>query len=381
MNRVRSTCESFHANEASATPLAVQLADHIRLAIRRGQLLQGDCLPAAGANNCASRVTVLQAYRILQDERLVIMKRASGTVVRGTRAAPACGLLLDGRLFGASPAVYFGQIVSAVLGQFAARGWQPRIHILQDPCTGSGAADASIPAGLQRDLGDEALVGALVWRPADQPHVHEWLTSRRIPAVSLHHGGGLPQVEIDHACMISRGLSHLAGLGVRRAEVWNTLVPPDIDPAVLGRKRTPGLAVMWRQFKADVASAVDEGRRAARGILSGRRTLPQAIFLLDDWMAIGATLEILAAGVRIPDDVRLLVATHRGQVMDALTHCDLLVVDPGDIAASAMGLLDRAMAGSAGPADVARVDYRLVSAHAQQPPSVPATAGESGNLE
>ncbi len=374
MTKTQTALRSFEPNAASAAPLAVQLADHIRTLIRGGELHRGDSLPPAGSLGCASRVTVLQAYRILQDERLVLMRRASGTVVCGEPSAPVCALLLDRPLFGRSPAVYFGQIVNAVLSEVVSRGWQPRIYLL-DSLPGE-AGESRIPEALQRDVADGLPAGALVWRPSDLPQIHEWLKLRRIPAVSLRHVPELPCIQIDHRDMAAQGLNHLAERGARIAEVWDTLGDATLHlPA--GKALSPrSLSVRWRRFTVGATTAVGMGREAARELLRHPRALPEAIFILDDWMAIGAVQELLAAGVRIPQDIRLLVATHRGQINDALLGCDLLVVDPAEIAASAVDLLQTAIAGTAGDLEKRRVQYVLVPRDSRTTATTPSGAAE-----
>jgi GntR family transcriptional regulator len=68
----------------SATPLYAQIADRLRVAIVSGELDAGADLPSVRALATKLRVnpaTVVQAYRDLEREGLVVMRQGAGTFV------------------------------------------------------------------------------------------------------------------------------------------------------------------------------------------------------------------------------------------------------------------------------------------------------------
>ncbi len=68
----------------SPIPLYVQIAERIRVAVAAGELRAGDDLPSVRVLAARLRVnpaTVVQAYRELEQEALVVMRQGTGTFV------------------------------------------------------------------------------------------------------------------------------------------------------------------------------------------------------------------------------------------------------------------------------------------------------------
>ena len=102
----------------AATPLYAQIAEGIRLAIARGELMRGDGLPSVRHLAAELRInpaTVSQAYRELEAEGLVEMRQGAGSFVavvasdvrardRSARLRAAVrALLAEASRLGASP--------------------------------------------------------------------------------------------------------------------------------------------------------------------------------------------------------------------------------------------------------------------------------------
>ncbi|HEV8410136.1 MAG TPA: GntR family transcriptional regulator [Gemmatimonadaceae bacterium] len=68
----------------SPTPIYAQIAERIRVAVAAGELTKGDGLPSVRALATRLRVnpaTVVQAYRELEQEKLVEMRQGAGTYI------------------------------------------------------------------------------------------------------------------------------------------------------------------------------------------------------------------------------------------------------------------------------------------------------------
>jgi GntR family transcriptional regulator len=68
----------------SPTPIYAQIAERIRVAVAAGELSGGDGLPSVRALATRLRVnpaTVAQAYRELEQEKLVEMRQGAGTYI------------------------------------------------------------------------------------------------------------------------------------------------------------------------------------------------------------------------------------------------------------------------------------------------------------
>ena len=70
---------------ASDRPVYKQIADHLRIAIERGRLHEGDQLPSEAQlmdHYGVARMTIRNAMRLLQDEGLVTAEHGKGSYVR-----------------------------------------------------------------------------------------------------------------------------------------------------------------------------------------------------------------------------------------------------------------------------------------------------------
>jgi GntR family transcriptional regulator len=68
----------------SPTPIYAQIAERVRVAVAAGELAKGDGLPSVRALATRLRVnpaTVVQAYRELEQEKLVEMRQGAGTFI------------------------------------------------------------------------------------------------------------------------------------------------------------------------------------------------------------------------------------------------------------------------------------------------------------
>ncbi|MFI5232457.1 MAG: GntR family transcriptional regulator [Gemmatimonadales bacterium] len=68
----------------SPTPIYAQIAERVRVAVAAGELAKGDGLPSVRALAARLRVnpaTVVQAYRELEQEKLVEMRQGAGTFI------------------------------------------------------------------------------------------------------------------------------------------------------------------------------------------------------------------------------------------------------------------------------------------------------------
>ncbi len=81
----------FKIDRASPLPVYVQLAEQIRLLVRRGALSPGDPLPTVRERAVALGInanTVTRVYRDLQQEGLLRLERGLGTFVQAQQREP-----------------------------------------------------------------------------------------------------------------------------------------------------------------------------------------------------------------------------------------------------------------------------------------------------
>lgn len=132
-----------------------------------------------------------------------------------------------------------------------------------------------------------------------------------LPIVLIDHeipGASLPVVGMDNVGGAEAMIGHLFEQGHRRIAL---LTGPegnyDSEQRVLGCRRA--FSRLGLELENDLiwtgAFTVESGAQAARKLLASKRVLPDAIFCLNDPMAIGMFSEFQRAAVRVPDDVAL----------------------------------------------------------------------------
>lgn len=68
----------------SPTPMYAQIAERLRVAVASGELTRGDSLPSVRVLAARIRVnpaTVVQAYRALEEEKIVEMRQGAGSFI------------------------------------------------------------------------------------------------------------------------------------------------------------------------------------------------------------------------------------------------------------------------------------------------------------
>jgi LacI family transcriptional regulator len=131
------------------------------------------------------------------------------------------------------------------------------------------------------------------------------------PIVLIDHeitGSSLPVVGLDNIAGADAMVEHLHAVGHRRIAI---LTGPaenfDSNQRLLGCRRAFARLGLSLDEKLILSGAFTfaSGVRAAREMLDSRQPLPDAIFCLNDAMAIGALSELQSAGVSVPGDVAL----------------------------------------------------------------------------
>ncbi len=80
----------------------------------------------------------------------------------------------------------------------------------------------------------------------------------------------------------------------------------------------------------------------------------------DDWVAAGFVNRVAVGGVRIPDDLRVVVGCHRDQLQTILADCDCLVLDPPDVARGLIKLLELHLTAPDAPDEIIKLPYQPV---------------------
>lgn len=137
------------------------------------------------------------------------------------------------------------------------------------------------------------------------------LSKRNVPIVFMDVGQMGPRmshVSIDYGNGIRQAVDHIVGLGHRQIAFISG--PLELHSARTRRQafldglRHHGLSPDRRMIREGTHTA-EGGQKAMTELLRPSRK-PTAVVCSNDWTAIGALHAILAAGLRVPDDVSLL---------------------------------------------------------------------------
>lgn len=169
--------------------------------------------------------------------------------------------------------------------------------------------DPARTAGAVRKMIENKVSGVAVMTSEFSPDLAEELTARHVPVVFLDLGtarGFVANVRVDYARGIHEAIDHLFGLGHRN--IGFIAGPQNLRSAVI-RREAFALALREYGLPADCTvegnHQVDGGAAAAQALLASR-PMPTAILCSNDLTAIGATRELMAAGVSIPGKVSLV---------------------------------------------------------------------------
>ena len=296
--------------------LARQIADGLRSAIVTGYYKAGDILPPVRDIAEIFRVSkgiAEQSVAKLREEGIISPRPAVGSVVCASDRP-----------------LWKGQVLIIVPPEVGNPCDNMVYAILRDALTVNGYLPLAVSVfrTVPGRYGDFALLETqlkqqvdLVVSLAGEPEVIRWLAKRKIPFVQLTTSTLCPsncygKVLRRDDLALDDFIEHCREERVRSVlQVTAMRTGPNAVPAL---KKAGIAASNWRIPPPDggwnavglVQHATDEF--AARLARDGRKWLPDVLFFRDDHLTTGALPALLAAGIRIPEDVRVVTWANRG---------------------------------------------------------------------
>ena len=288
-----------------------KIAEDLRAKLRSGAIAPGARLPslnklavAWGAN----RLTVLKAVEELRAAGLVVSVRAQGNFAakRPERDAPAERTFTVGLLSRVLHPAGYGLYHQAMIGG------------LYDGLGPVGANLLVLAAGAEKPSDAPAMMlraqaDAMIYMGAFEPEILAGMLRDGPPAVVLDFDAGdLPVdgIRVDNIEIGRLAVRHLLDSGIRPEE----LAILEGNPQDLSsRRRLEGAEAALRAAGADPAAVRREvggfmrpgGRDAVRRLLA-TGPAPRALYCMNDEMAVGAIDALREAGLRVPEDVRIV---------------------------------------------------------------------------
>ena len=294
--------------------LAVQIATSLRMAVDTGYYKAGDILPPV-----RDLAQMLDVSKGVAEQALALLREAGVISPR-----PRVGCVVLGR----SDRLWKGRVV-IVVPPGRGNPFDNMVHVVvRDSLISAGylVSSASVGKTAPGKFDDFALLDTVLRQPTDlvvqiqgQECVARWLSRRGIPFVRLGLTDLKPTncvglVRRDDNLAVADFVAHCQKAGVKRVTLISVFNRFDVTAALAacGIK-----AKVIRVPKAqDFATGYELSQWAmsffrSRLASKGAKRLPELIFSSDDHLTTGMIVAFYEAGIRIPEDVRLVTLANR----------------------------------------------------------------------
>lgn len=253
---------------------------------------------------------------------------------------------------------YFGELSALVIAAAHRRGWT----VLVEQTFGIREREHELVAGLGPHVVDGAILSPEAVTAEDLRQVDP-----RFPLVLIgEHEIDLPvdHVGIDNVAAARDAVAHLAATGHRRIAAIGDL--PHRGTAVQRlRGYQEALAAAGLSERTEYVVPVQQYHRSD-GAAAMERLLalpepPDAVFCLNDQLAVGALHQALSAGRAVPGDVAIIGFDGSEETAFSNPPLSTVVPDKAGIAEAAVELVSRRFGAEAGREDTQEVEvsYRL----------------------
>lgn len=299
--------------------------------------------------------TMGKVLEVLAREGLVQKRRGRGVhVIREVRPLRV-GILSELDLFDSRISTYWRSAAGALKSQLEAAGCIPQLYIGHaEP--GPGASDEPTCPRFWTDAEAGKLDGAVI---LDVPSTDAWYARVRSCPIPVVGGNTNYQVAYNLDEIIVAAVKRLAAQGCRRLGLMSWRGAAGFRPAVAAC----GLTASDAWIRTDLDPAVcGAGWDEFREIWLSAGEKPDGLVILDDMLAADAQLAIFELGVRVPQDLRLIVATSRNASPTLRLPLTAIESDPAEVAAELKDLLLKRMRGELSSPVTRHVSYRELAA-------------------
>ena len=321
-----------------------KIAEDLRAKLRTGAIAPGARLPSLNelaAEWGASRLTAMKAVEELRAAGLVVSVRAQGSFAakREEPGAPAERTFTVGLLSRVLHPAGYGLYHQAMIGGLYDGLEAVTANLL---VLAAGATKPSdVPAMMRRAHAD-----AMVYMGAFEPEILAEMLRDGPPAVVLDYDAGdLPVdgIRVDNSEIGRLAARHLLDRGVAPAE----LAILEGNPSDLSsRRRLEGaLGAVHAAggdpaaVRRDVGGFMRRGGRDAMRRLLAAGPAPRGVYAMNDEMASGALEALREAGLRVPEDVRIVGTDDSLWARSAVPPLTTVRIDARHMGSQAVRLL------------------------------------------
>lgn len=289
------------------------VAAQLRRSILSGDLSPGARMPTrreVEQSFDASRMTIQQAFDRLVHDGFIVTRGAAGTFV-ADNPPHICNYALA---FYNHPAgseyerfSRFSQALNAAANDYTDTDGRTITAFYN--C--NGLRESADYCQLMKDLHAQRVAGIIFAFPLSLLPDSPLVTAPGLPRVGIAGGDkfGIPCVNPDHNDVLRRAVAHLAGRGKQR------IATIDHEQSLINRKNTlfeamnaHGLPVVpyWHQYQNHLYA--ETTYNSAYLLFNPQQTEhPDALIVADDNLAAAAVAGVAAAGVRVPEEVEIVV--------------------------------------------------------------------------
>ena len=346
----------FGVARSSRATLVEQVAEGLRRAIDSGFYKAGDVLPTTRDLATAlgvSRIVTRAAVRELAEAGLINPKPSVGSVVLGRRGKLWRGnVLFVSRANGC--AYYINMFTSTLRSRLVKAGWLfTQVSAIEDA---TGRVDTS---ELELQLTHPATLAIVLF---DNPVAERVLSRSGVPFVTIGNvpscrlKGCVGHVRYDRSSAAAEIAKAAVDAGVKTALQVGWEDFDDIGPAfkAAGIRTSKWIIPVPKDGKMPAAVSF-AARDAFVELLAGRArcpqraaaawgqaALPDLVYFSDDYLCVGALAAFVAAGIRVPDDVRVVTWANLGNGPFYAKELTCNEIDPeGDAVKVATAVLAR----------------------------------------
>lgn len=306
----------YSLNDTDGRSLVSQLCERIKEAVRSGALKKGEQLPSIRQLAELAGVSVKvprEAIARLSAEGLLMPRRGIGTVVAGSRKA-----WYRGRVLLVYPSGEVSFYVNALLG------------VVNQSLIGNGYYVSSLAVRRKRNggfdfgylrqhlaCGDFTFAFVLMYEDT----MAAPLAEARLPYVAcsllpIKHSGSVAHIQYSHKTVVPEFITHCLRRGVKSVlQLIFDRAAMDVTPDMARHGiQVETLQVCKGRLLEDFEKLETIQREAMKTMLwrLARGSLPDLVFAADDFIAQGVLSAFAAHGIRVPEDVKMVVWANRG---------------------------------------------------------------------
>jgi DNA-binding LacI/PurR family transcriptional regulator len=329
-------------------PVHLTIAAELEAEVRRG-LRPGDRLPpetALAKRFDVSTLTIREAVGCLVQKNLVVRRRGSGTYVTDPRESQHVAVLVNLDIQAQESAGFWLPLAQSLQQMIEACGYRTRLYAGHVEDNSERKPDEITCAAFAEDLEKQLLLGVVVLGNR-MPLAQE----KRIAKLGLPHVGSRrgPEYNVynDYPKMVLAALRRLAADGRKRVGTLLWGVSHEVASTLYAEAGLPCDDALL--VPTDHPALPGAGYGAVKRLLATCVPPPDGLLITDEFLLPGASMALLAAGIRVPDELALVVYANEGASVFSPLPLTAMVISPRRNAELLGGVLVRLLQGDPVP--------------------------------